>query len=113
MENRVDGVTSAEFKPVIALKLPALDPFAVDECAMLAALVLDKKLSALGNYDCMVTRHAGIGDDQVFLHLAANAKGAVVEIESALLGPLDEDEAGKDTGTEAGNRADNGLGRHE
>src|SRR5215470_2740146 len=113
MEYRIDGVTRAEFQAVVALELFTLYSFAVDERAMLAALVLDKKLSVLGNYDRMVAGDPGIGDDQVFLHLAANAKRTVVEVESSLLAALDENQAGKNSGAQTGNRADNGLGRHE
>ena len=61
----------------------------------------------------MVARDPGIGNDQVLLHLAADAEWAVVEIECALLRSLNEDQAGKDARAEPGDRTDDGLGRHE
>ena len=112
MEYGVDGVAGAEFQTVVAIENLSLNALPVHERAMFAALVHNKKLAVLGDDDGVVARDPGIGNDQVLLHLAANTEGAVVEIERSLFGSLNEDQAGKDAGTQAGNRTDNGLSRH-
>ncbi len=47
IEQDVGGIARAEFQTVSALQFLALDTFAVDEGAMLAAEVLDERSPAL------------------------------------------------------------------
>src|SRR5947209_2467182 len=112
MEYGVDGVAGAEFEAVVALENLSLNALPVHERAMFAALIHNKKLAVLRNDNGVVAGDPGIGNDQVLLHLATNAEWAMVEVERALLGSLNEDQAGKNAGTQAGNRTDDGLSRH-
>ena len=54
MEYRVDGVAGAEFQAVVAIENLALNALSVDEGAMFAALVHNKKLAVLRNDDGVV-----------------------------------------------------------
>src|SRR5689334_1618968 len=80
MENRVDGIASTKLEAVIALQRFPLHPFAVHKRSVLAALVLNEKLTVLGDNQRVVARDPRIGDGQVLLHLAANRKRRMVEV---------------------------------
>src|SRR5215469_10089404 len=113
MKNGVDRVASAELQAIIALEKPALYPLAVDKRSVLAALILDVELAALRSIQRMVARDPRIRDRQVFLHFPADGERAVIQIQRALLGSLNENQAGEDPGLNAGDRADDGLGGHK
>src|SRR5215472_6023941 len=109
MEDGVNSIASAEFQTVIALQRFALYPLAIDEGSMLAPLILDETFAAVGDDEGMIAGDAWVGDGQVFLHFAADGKRGVINVQSALFGSVNKNEAGKDTATDAGNGADNGV----
>src|SRR5690242_20227141 len=102
MEDHVNCVASAELQTIIPLQSFALDSLTVDEGSVLAALILHIKLPIVRHDQRMVARHAGIGDCQILLHLAANGERSVIEIEGALLAALNKDQARKDTRSDPG-----------
>src|SRR5215472_9293781 len=112
MEDGVNSIAGAEFQTVVALKHFALYPLAIDKRSMLAPLVLDEKFAVVGDDQGVIAGNPRVGDGQIFLHFAADGERSVIKVQSALFGSLNKDKAGKDTGTDAGNGADNGLGRH-
>ena len=112
MKNRVNRVTGAKLEAVVALELPTLHAFAIDERAVLAALVLHEELSVFRKKKGMVARDPGICNRQVFFHLAANTERSVIEVEGTLLAAVNKNQAGKDTGADTGNWADDGLASH-
>jgi len=112
MENGINRIARAELETIVTLKSLPLHTLTVDKGAVLAAFVHHVELAALGDDEGVVARDPWVSNDQVFFHLATDGEWAVVEIERALLGPLYENQAGKDAGAEAGNGSDDGLGRH-
>ena len=96
MENQVGDIARAKFQPVVALELVPLDPLAVDEGAVLAALVDDEEFAILGDNRRMLARHARVGDHQVAIHLAPHCVRRVVQRQRLLLASLHEDRDGKD-----------------
>ena len=54
MEYGVNRIAGAEFEAVVAFQLPPLHPLAVDESAVLAALVLHEELAVFGNEERVV-----------------------------------------------------------
>src|SRR5947209_11880218 len=97
MKNRIDRVTRAELKPVVAFQLLSFNSLAIDEGTVLAAQVLNEKAAIFRDEEGMVTRDPRVGDNQVFVHLAADAERRVVESQHPLLADMDEDQAGKNT----------------
>ena len=112
MKDRVNRIAGAEFQAIVALELPPLHALAVDERAVLAALVLHEKLAVFRKQQGVVARDPGIGNGQVFFHFAADAERGVVEVEGPLLTAVDKNQAREYAGADAGNRADDGLASH-
>ena len=113
IKNRIDSIAGTKFEAVIALQcLTLLNSLSVDKCAVLAALVFDVKAAILRDDERVVARNPRVGDRQVLFNLAANRERRVIEIQRALLGPMHKNNAGKHTGADAGDRADDGLGSH-
>src|SRR6185437_14893607 len=99
MKDGVNRVACAKLKAIIALQFLAIDALAVHERSVLAALVLHIKTTVFRNNQRMIPRDTRVGDNEVFVHLAADAEGRVIEVERSLLATVDEDQAGEDTGT--------------
>src|SRR6058998_2931902 len=98
MKNGVNRIARAKLKTVISIERFTFHAFAIDEGAVLAALVLDKELPACRNDEGMIAGNPGVGDYEIFFQLSTNSERAVVEVHGALLGPVNENEAGKDSG---------------
>ena len=101
IEQNVGGIARAEFEAVAALQFLALDALSVDEGAVLAAQVDQEKILSLLHDLGVVARDARVGDDQVFINLAADVERRAVQDNVLLLGSLYEDKRGKHTGTGA------------
>src|SRR5262249_7148227 len=112
MKNGVDGVASTELQAIIALEELALYPLPVDKRSLIAAFVIDIELAVFRNNERIVALVPMVGNGQVFLHFSADGERAVIQIQRALFHSLDENQTGKDPGLDAGDRADDGLGRH-
>ena len=95
IENHVYRFANAKLETVIFLESLALDAFSIDVGSVLATLIDDAKLPIFRNDKSMFTRDPRIGDHQIFIHLAADAEGAVVEIDRALLVALHENQRRK------------------
>ncbi len=98
MEDQVGNIARAKFQPVVALQLVAVHLLAIDEGAVFAAKVHDKKLAIFRNDRAMLARHARVGDHQVAIHLAAHGIGSVIQRQRLLIVALYKDRDGKDAG---------------
>src|SRR4029077_1595145 len=92
VEDDVRNVAHAELDPIVPLQSLALDPFAIDESSMLAALIHYAELSVLRGNQGVVAGDARIGDDQVLIDLSAHRERSVVKVDVALVVPLHENE---------------------
>src|SRR6185503_368482 len=97
MKNSVNGVPGTKLQPVISFKSFALNAFAIHESSVLSALIFDEKLAVFGNDQRGVAGDSRIGDRQVLINLPANRERGVVEVESALIVAVDEDQAAEDS----------------
>ena len=95
MEHHIANFANAEFETVIPLEAFALDPFPVDEGAVLAALIDNVVFPVFRHDESVVARDAGIGDHQILIHFAAHAERSTVENDVSLLVALHEHERGK------------------
>ena len=91
LEDDVTGVARAELQTVIGLKLAALHAFAVQERAMLAALVDHKKFVVFRDDDGMIARHTRVADHQILLSLTSYREWRVVNRKTAGLVALDHE----------------------
>ena len=98
MEDQIGDIARAKFQPVVALQLVAVDLLAIDEGAVLAAQVYDKKFAILGNDRRVLARYARVGNHQVAIHLAAHRVRGVIQRQRLLVASLYEDRDGKDAG---------------
>jgi len=112
VEDDVRNVAHAELDPIVPLQSLALDPFAIDESSMLAALIHYAELSVLRGNQGVVAGDARIGDDQVLIDLSAHRERSVVKVDVALVVPLHENESGKNPRTRGRNRACDGWISH-
>src|SRR5579871_20991 len=111
IENGIGGVARSELEAIVALQFLPLNALAVNESAVLAALI-DKKKSALFEHDeSVIARHARIGDDQILIDLAPHAEGRAVQDDILLFISLDQYQRGKDTRT-AGLWSPDGVQSH-
>src|SRR5581483_11946719 len=78
-------------------QLLPLDAFTVHESAVLAAKIDNEEVLAFRNNLGVIAGDAGIGDDQILVHLAAYVERAAVQNNVLLLATLHEDEGRKDS----------------
>jgi hypothetical protein len=64
---------------------------------MFAALVHYAELSVFGSDQSVVAGDARIGNDQILVHLSTHGERCVVEVDSALVVSLHENEGGKNS----------------
>jgi len=95
VEDHVGNVAGAELQPVVALQLVPVYLLAIDEGAVFAAQIHDKKLAVFRNDASVLARHARVGDHQVAVHLAAHRVRGVIQRECLLIIALHEDRDGK------------------
>ena len=87
-EQNIRRALHAEFNVIVATQLAPVDPLAVDEGAVAAALVENVDAIRLFQEMSMLARDARIGHDQVAIGATANGKGEVIEHQSAAVRPF-------------------------
>src|ERR1700682_440573 len=95
VEDDVGGVARAKLQAVVTLKSLSLDALAVNKCAVLAALIYEKKTLAFQDNLGVVARYARIGDDKVFVYLTSHTERSAVEDNIFLLIALHQHQGGK------------------
>jgi hypothetical protein len=98
MKDQVGNIARAEFQPVVALQLVAINFFTVDERPVFAVQVDDKKLAVLGNDGSMLAGYARVGNHQVAIDLAAHGVRRVIQRQRLLIASLYKNRDGKDAG---------------
>ena len=80
IENRVGRIPRSEFQAIIPLQFLALNSFAIDECAVLAALIDQEEKSVfLQHNERVIALHSRIRDNQIFIYLASHTERSAVE----------------------------------
>src|SRR5215470_8657541 len=97
IKNNIGHIANAEFHPIVLFQGFALDPLAIDESSVLAALIKHIELAVLGRYQRMIPRDPRVGNHQILVDLSTYSERGVVEIDGALLVSLHEDQDGENT----------------
>ena len=99
IEDGVAGIARSKFQAVVAFQLLPLNAFAVDERAVLAALINEKESVFFEHDQRVIARDPRIGDHQILIHFAAHAERRAIEDDVLLLVPLHQHQRREHTGT--------------
>src|SRR2546421_11161020 len=95
MEDDVGDIAHAKLKAIVPFQSLPVNPLAVDEGAVLAALIDHAELPVFRHDEGMIARHTGICDNQIFINLSSDTEWAMVEIDGTLVISLNEDQDGE------------------